>query len=124
MQSREASFGGALPIDGYGPGFFRVGGAVHRGGLLIRAEGATPWSGFADLAALRALAGKVDLLLCGMGADIAHLPKGLQVELEALGVMAEPMATPAAARHYNVLLSEGRRVAAALLPMPEGAAGA
>lgn len=124
MQSREASFGGALPIDGYGPGFFRVGGAVHRGGLLIRAEGAIAWSGFADLAALRALAGKVDLLLCGMGADIAYLPKGLQVELEALGVMAEPMATPAAARHYNVLLSEGRRVAAALLPMPEGAAGA
>lgn len=124
MQIREAGFGSALPIDGYGPGFFRIAGAVHRGGLLIRAEGATSWSGFDDLAALRALAGQVDLLLCGMGADIAHLPKGLQLELESFGVMAEAMATPAAARHYNVLLSEGRRVAAALLPMPGAVPGA
>ncbi|WP_444462141.1 Mth938-like domain-containing protein [Rhodobacter capsulatus] len=118
MAPREPGFGAALPIDGFGPGFFRVAGAVHRGGLLIRAEGATAWSGFDDLAALRALAGQVDLLLCGMGADISHLPKGLQLDLEALGVLVEPMATPAAARHYNVLLSEGRRVAAALLPLP------
>jgi len=118
MQSREASFGAALPIDGYGPGFFRVAGEVHRGGLLIRAERAQGWSGFEDLASLRDLAGKVDLLLFGMGADIAPLPKGLQLELEEIGVMAEPMSTPSAARSYNVLLSEGRRVAAALLPMP------
>lgn len=118
MAPREPGFGAALPIDGYGPGFFRVAGAVHRGGLLIRAEGAMAWTGFDDLAALRALAGQVDLLLCGMGADIAYLPKGLQLDLEALGVLVEPMATPAAARHYNVLLSEGRRVAAALLPLP------
>lgn len=118
MAPREPGFGSALPIDGFGPGFFRVAGTVHHGGLLIRAEGATGWSGFDDLAALRALAGQVDLLLCGMGADIAHLPKGLQLDLEALGVLVEPMATPAAARHYNVLLSEGRRVAAALLPLP------
>ena len=118
MAPREPGFAGALPIDGYGPGFFRIAGAVHRGGLLIHAEAAMPWTGFDDLAALRALAGQVDLLLCGMGADIAHLPKGLQVELEALGVMAEPMSTASAARHYNVLLSEGRRAGAALLPMP------
>ncbi|WP_444459896.1 Mth938-like domain-containing protein [Rhodobacter capsulatus] len=118
MAPREPGFAGALPIDGYGPGFFRIAGAVHRGGLLIHAEAAMPWTGFDELAALRALAGQVDLLLCGMGADIAHLPKGLQVELEALGVMAEPMSTASAARHYNVLLSEGRRVGAALLPMP------
>ena len=38
--------------------------------------------------------------------------------LEAAGVMCEGMSTPSAARTYNVLLSEGRRVAAALLPMP------
>ncbi|ETD81215.1 Mth938-like domain-containing protein [Rhodobacter capsulatus] len=118
MAPREPGFAGALPIDGYGPGFFRIAGAVHRGGLLIHAEAAMPWTGFDDLDALRALAGQVDLLLCGMGADIAHLPKGLQVDLEALGVMAEPMSTASAARHYNVLLSEGRRVGAALLPIP------
>lgn len=118
MQIREASFGAALPVDGYGPGFFRVAGAVHEGGLLIRAERAEPWGGYADLAPLLALEGLVDLLFVGTGAEIAFLPKAFQRELEAIGIMAEPMATPSAARSYNVLLSEGRRVAAALLPMP------
>jgi uncharacterized protein len=118
MQNREPNFGAALPVDGYGPGFFRVAGQVHRGGLLIFADTSSPWGGFEDLAPLRALAGRADLLICGMGAEIAHLPKALQLDLEALGVLCEPMATPSAARSYNILLAEGRRVAAALLPMP------
>lgn len=122
MQIREAAFGTALPVDGYGPGFFRVAGAVHRGGLLIRAEASGPWAGYADRAPLLALGGLVDILFVGTGAEISFLPKDLVRELEAVGVMCEPMATPAAARSYNVLLSEGRRVAAALLPMPEPAA--
>ena len=33
------------------------------------------------------------------------------------GLAVEPMASPAACRTYNVLLSEGRRVAVALLPV-------
>ncbi len=121
MPMHEASFGSALPIDGYGPGFFRVAGQVHRGGLVLHAAQAAPWAGFDDLAPLQALAGKADLLLVGMGAEIAFLPKAFQRDLEAIGVMCEAMATPAAARSYNVLLSEGRRVAAALLPMPGAA---
>jgi uncharacterized protein len=118
MQLREPAFGAALPIDGYGPGFFRIAGAVHRGGLLIRAERSQSWGGFDDLEPLRDLAGKADLLICGMGAEIGYLPKGLQLDLETLGVMVEPMSTASAARHYNLLLSEGRRVAAALLALP------
>jgi uncharacterized protein len=35
--------------------------------------------------------------------------------LKALGVVVEPMDTGAACRTYNVLLSEDRRVAAALI---------
>ena len=118
MPILEANFGAALPVDGYGPGFFRVAGRVHRGGLVICADTAGAWGGYEDLGPLRALAGVVDLLFVGTGAEIAFLPKGFQADLEALGVMCEPMATPSAARSYNVLLSEGRRVAAALLPMP------
>lgn len=114
----ETNFGAALPIDGYGPGFFRVAGEVHEGGLVICADRAGIWGGYDDLAPLLALEGLVDLLFVGTGAEIAFLPKAFQRELEAVGIMAEPMSTPSAARSYNVLLSEGRRVAAALLPMP------
>ncbi|WP_415183886.1 Mth938-like domain-containing protein [Phaeovulum sp.] len=114
----ETSFGSALPIDGYGPGFFRVDGIVYPGGIVIRAEGLTGWQGYADRAPLLSLAGAIDVLFIGTGAEIAHLPPDLIAALESRGLMAEPMSTPSAARTYNVLLSEGRRVAAALLPMP------
>lgn len=118
MPITEAEFGASLPVNSYGPGFFRVAGVVHRGGLLVRAEAAGPWGGYDDLAPLEALAGQVDVLFVGTGAQIAYLPKPFVAALEAVGVMCEGMSTPSAARTYNVLLSEGRRVAAALLPMP------
>ena len=124
MQIREASFGAALPVDGYGPGFFRIAGQVHRGGLLIHAQAARGWQGYDDRASLLGLAGMVDLLFVGTGAEIAILPKDFVADLEAVGIFCEGMATPSAARSYNVLLSEGRRVAAALLAMPDASASA
>lgn len=114
----ETNFGAALPIDGYGPGFFRVGGVVYPGGIVIRAQGLIGWEGYADRAPLLALSGEIDVLFIGTGPEIAYLPRDLIAALEQAGLMAEPMSTPSAARTYNVLLSEGRRVAAALLPMP------
>lgn len=114
----ETNFGAALPIDGYGPGFFRVAGQVHQGGLVICADHAAGWGGYDDLETLLALAGQIDLVFVGTGPEIAFLPKPFMRALEAVGIMAEPMSTPSAARSYNVLLSEGRRVAAALLALP------
>ncbi|KRW94569.1 hypothetical protein AQY21_19160 [Paracoccus sp. MKU1] len=110
-------FAGAVPVDGYGPGFFRVGGVVHHGAVIVTAAGVTPWGGLEDRAALLALAGRVDVLFLGMGADIAFPPPALTAALEEAGVMAEPMSSPSAARSYNVTLSEGRRVACALVPL-------
>jgi len=52
-----------------------------------------------------------------MGAEIAFPPPELAAALEAAGIMAEPMSSPSAARSYNVTLSEGRRVACALVPL-------
>ena len=37
MRLTEISYGTAQPVEGYGPGFFRVGGHVLRGACLIRA---------------------------------------------------------------------------------------
>ncbi|WP_312530136.1 Mth938-like domain-containing protein [Paracoccus sp. (in: a-proteobacteria)] len=112
-----SDYGGAVPVDGYGPGFFRVAGAVIQGAVLVDGAQALAWGGLDDAAPLLALAGQVDVLFLGMGASIAYPPKALIAQLEALGIMPEPMSTPSAARSYNVTLSEGRRVACALLPV-------
>jgi uncharacterized protein len=45
------------------------------------------------------------------------VPGGFRAALEGAGMGVEAMASPAACRTYNVLLSEGRRVALALLPV-------
>jgi len=117
MKLTELHIPEGLPVDGYGPGFFRVGGMVHEGPVLV-AEGAVhPWSGVADAPPLMALAGRVDVLLVGTGDTLTPLPDRLQPRLEETGLGVEIMASPSAARAYNVLLSEGRRVAAALVPV-------
>jgi uncharacterized protein len=110
-------FLGAVPVDGYGPGFFRVGGKVYHGAVVVTAEGVLPWAGLDDHAPLLALAGKADVLFLGMGADPAFAPKALAAALDAAGVMVEAMSSPSAARSYNVTLSEGRRVACALIAL-------
>lgn len=115
MGMQPTDFGAAVPIDGYGPGFFRIEGRVWRGDILFCAGQVTPWGGLADAAALAVLAGRADLLLIGTGAEIARPPAALLDAAEAAGLRCEAMSSPAAARSYNVLLSEGRRIAAALI---------
>ena len=117
MQLNEMSFDGATPIDGYGPGFFRIGGQAFEGGVLVTARGARSWGGYEDMRPLLDLKEEVDVLFVGTGADTAHIPSGLRQPLEAAGLGVEVMNSPAACRTYNVLLSEGRRVAVALLPV-------
>lgn len=117
MRINEITFTDARPVDGYGPGFFRVGGELHDGPLLVAGGAPRPWAGLDDDAALLALAGQVDVVLVGMGGDVAHVPAGLRAALEADGLGVEVMSSPAACRTYNVLLSEGRRVALAALPV-------
>lgn len=115
MQFNEIVFENARPIDGYGPGFFRVGGQVLDGSICVTPTSVVSWGGFADSAPLLALSGKIDVLFVGTGAEIAHIPADLRTQLEAAGVGVEVMNSPSACRTFNVLLSEGRRVAAALL---------
>jgi len=116
MNLTEITYDSAQPIDSYGPGFFRVAGKVFHGPILITPWSVAPWAGFDDTAAVLALVDQIDVLFLGMGSEIAHAPKGFRSTLEAAGIGVEVMNSPAAARTYNVLLSEGRRIAAALLP--------
>jgi uncharacterized protein len=113
----EVSYSDVKPVDGYGPGFVRIGGQVFEGTVLTGVTGTSQWGGYEDAPALLALAGQVDVLLVGTGAEIAHIPAGLRRTLEAAGIGVEVMNSPAACRTYNVLLNEGRRVALALIPV-------
>jgi len=117
MQLNEVKFDDAVPVDGYGPGFFRIGGEVLQGAVIVTEKQARQWGGLEDPDALKALAAEADVIFVGMGAEIAFLPKALREELEAMGVGVEVMSSPSACRTYNVLISEGRRVALAALPV-------
>ena len=46
-------------------------------------------------------------------------PPELRAALRERGVVLEPMNTGAACRTFNVLLTEGRRAAAALIALPD-----
>jgi uncharacterized protein len=117
MRLTEISYDTAQPVEGYGPGFFRVGGHVLRGPCLITPWDAGLWGGFEDTATPLGLVGKIDVLFVGMGADISHAPLPFRHTLEEAGIGVEVMSSPAACRTYNVLLSEGRRIAVALIPV-------
>ena len=116
MRLNEIRFTDAVPVDGYGPGFFRIGGKVYQGPVIVLPWGVSDWAGFDDTALLVAAAGSVDVVFVGTGAEIAHLPTGFRDQLEAAGLGVESMSSPAACRTFNVLLSEGRRVGLALIP--------
>ena len=57
----------------------------------------------------------VDIVLLGAGATLRFPAQGLLQPLTDQGIGVEVMDTGAACRTYNVLMAEGRRVAAALL---------
>ncbi|WP_373356971.1 Mth938-like domain-containing protein [Pseudoroseicyclus sp. CXY001] len=117
MRLNEIRYDNALPIDGYAPGFWRVGGKLIEGHALVLPSGAGHWGGLEDMAPLLEAAELLDVLFVGTGAEMAYLPQPFRTAMEGAGIAAEPMASPAAARTYNVLLSEGRRVGAALLAL-------
>lgn len=117
MRLNEVSFDDSLPVDSYGPGFFRVGGEVREGALCVAPSGLHAWGGYEDAETLIALKAQIDVLFIGTGAETAYLPRDLRDRLESEEIAVETMATGPACRTYNVLLSEGRRVALAALPV-------
>jgi len=118
MRLQEVEFEGQPPIDSYGPGFFRVMNQLHEGPLLLLPDGIKPWDGFQQPTPL--LDKNLEVLFLGTGQEITQLPKSLRTKLEKADIPFEVMATPSAARTYNVLLSEGRHVGAALIPVEIG----
>lgn len=115
MRLNEVIYSAATPVDGYGPGFFRIGGEVYEGHTLILPSGISPWQGYEEVDPLLAAQPDIDVLFVGTGAEIAPLPRAFRERLEEAGLGVEAMSSPSACRTYNVLLSEGRRLGLALL---------
>ena len=117
MRVNEVDYSGALPVEGYGPGYFRIGGQSHEAPLAVLPSGITAWGGFEDAETLLQAGEELDVILVGTGAETMYLPDALQEALDAAGIGVEPMSSLQACRTYNVLLGEGRRVGLALLPV-------
>ncbi|WP_424933071.1 Mth938-like domain-containing protein [Amaricoccus macauensis] len=111
---------GAVPIDSYGAEGFRLRGQVVHGAIALFQTGVSNWAGLHDLSVFADRAGEFDVLLVGVGGELVAPDASFVAErarLEAAGIGVEIMTTPSACRTYNVLLAEGRRVAAALMPV-------
>lgn len=117
MRLTEVQFDESRPIDGYGPGFFRIGGKIFEGAICAFSTGVVTWDGYADMDMILAKKDDIDVLFVGTGAEVAHVPETFRDPLEAVGIGVEAMGSAAACRTYNVLLSEGRRVVVALIPV-------
>ncbi len=112
-------------IDSYAPGGFRLAGDWRLGSVLIVDDVAQSWPVTrpdeitAESLAPVLAAGKAntEFLLIGMGAANALPPREVRQALAAAGLGLEFMDTPEAARLYNVLTSEGRRLACALIAL-------
>lgn len=125
MEISPLRAGERLTVEGYGAGTFKVAGGEVAGSMLIRAGRFDPWP-VGDVQAidepgaapLKALAGEIDVLLLGTGATLVPLAPAVRRELRGAGFGVEVMNTPAACRTYNLLVAEGRRVAAAVVAMP------
>ncbi len=110
------------PIESYGDGGFRFGGMSHRGSILCLPNGIWAWRPSrpeeideAALAPVVAEAGSLAFLLLGTGRELWMLPEGLRRRFAELRITVEAMPTGAAVRTYNIVLPEGRPVAAALI---------
>lgn len=113
---------GRQVIESYGEGRFRIAGTVHQGSVIVFPERTLAWS-LRDIGeltpesldAVAAARDSVDVVLLGCGTKMTLVPRILREKLRAAGIVVEPMDTGAACRTFNVLMSEERRVAAALI---------
>jgi uncharacterized protein len=117
-----ARFPGRAPIDAYGNGGFRFADMSHRGSILALPSGIEAWATTSaaeidpsSLSRILAEAAAIEILLIGTGPEMRPLSREVRAALAVANLEPELMATGAAVRTFNVLLSEERAVAAALI---------
>ena len=122
MDFKEVTSQEETAISSYGDGGFRIGEQRSKGSILITPKGYYPWDAvdvasitFDSLKSIIDQRQDIDILLIGTGENMAFLDKKLRTSLEKAPISVDVMSTGAAARTYNILLAEGRKVAAALI---------
>lgn len=114
---------GRQVIQRYHAGGFRITGQDYSGAVIVMPGAAFEWplaapdlsSGAFD--SLMPYVDELDVVLLGTGAARMFVDAGVLHAVKDKGVMVDIMDTGAACRTYNVLMAEGRRIAAALLPV-------
>ena len=109
-------------IDAHGDGGFRFGGMSHRGSLLCLPDGIWAWPVAAPaaltdeaLSPVFSRAAALDFFLLGTGSKPWIPPSSLRTRFREAHISLDVMTTGPAVRTYNVMLLEGRRVAAGLI---------
>jgi uncharacterized protein len=110
-------------IQSYGDNGFRISGTRHEGSVWILPDQTLTWPAGAisdvDPATLKELialsAQHVRILLIGTGKSMLPMPAAWRAMAREADVALDAMDTGAACRTYNVLLTEDRSVAAALI---------
>ncbi|MEM8689119.1 MAG: MTH938/NDUFAF3 family protein [Pseudomonadota bacterium] len=129
VQAAESPFfPGKAPIDAYGNGGFRFAEMSHRGSILCLPSGIYAWPvlrfedlSISDFNRVFQEAGDIEFLLLGCGDGLMRPAREVRDAFKDHGTGLETMGTGAAARTYNVLLSERRAVAAALIAVADPA---
>lgn len=112
-------------IQTYSAAGFKVSGQLYEGAVIVTPSSSWNWnapsafsaldvSSFDDLAQMAA---DLDVVLIGSGVKGEFLAPALRSALKDRGLIVDVMDSGAACRTYNVLMAEGRRIAAALMPV-------
>jgi len=108
-------------VTAHGEGYIAINGERYSGSLIVQPESIdTEWraSGITSLEVAHIehlLATGAEILILGTGKRQQFPPLALLKPVMAAGRTVDVMDTAAACRTYNILMSEGRTVAAALI---------
>ncbi len=121
MKMQLENTAGAHRITSYGPGYVSVDGKrVTRSFILTPEKLIVDWGprivAELDDAALEAVTAlRPSIVLLGTGLEHGFPPPSLLAPVLGQGIGIEVMTTAAACRTYNILVAEGRQVAAAMI---------
>ena len=99
-----------MVVQSYGASGFKISGVVYDTHVIVMPDKVIAWDG-ESFEPLLAMKDEIDVVLLGTGKTVKILPK----DKRPAGLRIDMMDTGAAARAYNTLLADGRRVAAALV---------
>ena len=113
---------GRQVVQRYGDGGFRIAGFQYVGSVIVMTEKTMLWPvtqadniTIENLSPIFAKNSRPGVILIGCGPKFLTPPKDLRSLIKDKGAVLEWMDTGAACRTYNVLLTEERLIAAALI---------